>query len=479
MHDFFRRLVERGWLRWLWMALDIVLINVAFFFAWWTRYQLELGGDVEFVSYRTFEDYLPTSLGLTLLMMLNLQLEGAYRMRRGTTWVDEVSAILHANANTILLIVFFYFFTRPFAYSRLILFYVAAFVFVFLAAARLVQRWWMGRLRRQGIGVTRALVVGADETGRTLMRHIVAQPDLGYQIVGFVDDNPARQHDIGRFQALGGTDTIRRLVRDHQVDKVILTLPWQEQQKIKEIMEECEQAGVESMIVPDLFQLSLTRVSLDEIRGVPLIGIHEPVLTGANLALKRVIDIAVSGLVLVLFSPLWLLLALLIKIESPGPVLFQQTRVGRNGHNFTIYKFRSMRQDAEQEREKLSHQNEADGPLFKIRNDPRVTRMGRFLRKTSLDEIPQLWNVLKGDMSLIGPRPALPTEVAQYQDWHHKRLEVAPGLTGLWQVSGRSDVTFDEMMLLDIYYAERWSPMLDTMILLKTIPTVLLQRGAY
>lgn len=471
--------VERGWLRWVWVALDVLLINLAFFVAWWLRYGLELGGTVEITSERSFSDYWLTSLGLTALMVLNLQLEGAYRVRRGATWFDEVYAILHATTNSILLVVFFYFFTRPFAYSRLILFYVAALVLVALAIARLFQRWWMARLRRQGIGVTRALIVGADETGRTLMRHIVAQPDLGYQIVGFVDDHPARQQDIGRFQALGGTSQIAKVVRDYNVEKVILTLPWQEQQQIKSIMEQCEAEGVESLIVPDLFQLSLTHVSLDEIRGVPLIGIHEPVLTGANLALKRVIDITVSGAVLLLFAPLWLLIALAIRLESSGPVLFKQVRIGRDGHPFTILKFRSMRQDAEQERERLAQQNEADGPIFKMRADPRVTRVGRLIRRTSLDEIPQLWNILRGDMSLIGPRPALPTEVAQYQEWHHKRLEVAPGLTGLWQVSGRSDVTFDEMMLLDIYYAERWSPMLDTMILLKTIPTVLLQRGAY
>jgi lipopolysaccharide/colanic/teichoic acid biosynthesis glycosyltransferase len=166
-------------------------------------------------------------------------------------------------------------------------------------------------------------------------------------------------------------------------------------------------------------------------------------------------------------------------LESAGPVIFKQIRVGRAGQLFPCYKFRSMRAGAENEVAQLAERNEADGPLFKIRDDPRVTRVGKFIRKTSLDELPQLWNVIKGDMSLIGPRPALPHEVAQYQEWHRKRLDAAPGLTGLWQVSGRSDVTFDEMVLLDIYYAEQWSPMLDTLILLKTVPTVLFQRGAY
>ncbi|MGH2543603.1 MAG: sugar transferase, partial [Ardenticatenaceae bacterium] len=260
---------------------------------------------------------------------------------------------------------------------------------------------------------------------------------------------------------------------------VILTLPWQYQRKIMHILEQCEQQAVQSRIVPDLFQLSLTRVTLDEIKGVPLIAMQEPVLKGANLALKRFVDIAISSVALLIFSPIVLLTTVAIKLDSPGPILYRQERIGRGGRPFTIYKFRSMRVGADEELARLATLNEADGPLFKIRNDPRVTRVGRIIRKLSIDELPQLFNVLKGDMSLIGPRPALPQEVAQYEEWHHKRLEAAPGLTGLWQVSGRSDVTFDEMMLLDIYYTEQWSPMLDTMILLKTIPTVLFQRGAY
>jgi len=174
-----------------------------------------------------------------------------------------------------------------------------------------------------------------------------------------------------------------------------------------------------------------------------------------------------------------LLIALAIRLDSPGPVLFRQTRVGRGGRPFTLYKFRSMVAEAEMARASLAELNQADGPLFKIKDDPRCTRVGRILRRFSLDELPQFYNVLRGEMSLVGPRPALPEEVAQYQDWHKKRLEVTPGLTGLWQVRGRSELTFDEMMLLDIYYAENWSLGLDLRILLETIPKVLTGQGAY
>ncbi len=479
MKQWWARILERGWLRWVLIAQDCLLIVVGFFTAWWARYERNVGGIVEIRNYTPFVAYWPVLLVLILLMLLNLHFEGLYRRQRGATWFDEIYGIFNATTTSIILIVFFFFFYRYYAYSRLIFAYAAALIILFLSLGRLLLRLWIGYLQRAGVGVTRVLIVGGGEVGRTLMRHIVAQPGLGYEVVGFVDDDPKRQTDIGRFRALGGTEQIPRLVRDHDVDKVIVTLPWQYQRKIVRILEQCEEHAVQSRIVPDLFQLSLTRVTLDEIKGVPLIAMKEPVIKGANLALKRFMDVAITGIVVVLLAPLMVLIALAIRLDSLGPVLYAQPRVGRGGKLFTMYKFRSMRVGADQEVSHLAALNEADGPLFKIRNDPRVTGVGRFLRRWSLDELPQLLNVLKGDMSLIGPRPALPNEVAQYEEWHRKRLDAAPGLTGLWQVSGRSDVTFDEMMLLDIYYAEQWSPMLDTMILLKTIPSVLFQRGAY
>jgi exopolysaccharide biosynthesis polyprenyl glycosylphosphotransferase len=225
--------------------------------------------------------------------------------------------------------------------------------------------------------------------------------------------------------------------------------------------------------------MSLNHVDIDDLGGIPLIGIKTVSIKGWNLALKRVLDAVLAALALALLSPLMLLVAILIRLDSPGPVIFRQTRVGRGGRPFTVFKFRTMREGAEREQEALTRLNEADGPLFKIKEDPRRTRLGVFLRRTSLDELPQFYNVLKGEMSLIGPRPALPSEVEQYQPWQRRRLETWPGLTGLWQVSGRSDRTFDEMVLLDIYYIENWSPLLDLKIALKTIPTLILGTGAY
>jgi exopolysaccharide biosynthesis polyprenyl glycosylphosphotransferase len=209
------------------------------------------------------------------------------------------------------------------------------------------------------------------------------------------------------------------------------------------------------------------------------VSVQEIAFNHMALVFKRVFDIVAALLGLVVGAPVLALIALAIQLDSSGPAIFRQERVGQNGRHFTIYKFRSMRTGADAEKEHLQALNEADGPLFKIRDDPRLTRIGKFLRRTSLDELPQLFNVIRGDMSLVGPRPPTPDEVALYHPWHKKRLNVPPGITGLWQVSGRSELTFDEMVLLDLYYIEHWSPWLDFMILLRTIPKVLVSEGAY
>jgi exopolysaccharide biosynthesis polyprenyl glycosylphosphotransferase len=336
------------------------------------------------------------------------------------------------------------------------------------------------RMRRQGIGTRRVLMVGAGEVGRTVIRAMVANPESGFEIVGFLDDNPIKgETDIGRFKALGSTENLADILENEVVDEVVITLPWQYHRKIVSLMAQCERENVRARIVPDLFQMTLNRMHIEEVAGVPMIGIREIGISGLNQLIKRSIDVVFSAIALIIGAPLIALIALMIKMESPGPVLFRQERVGKNGHRFELYKFRSMVEGAEDQQAALQKFNEAEGPLFKIKQDPRVTRLGKSLRRLSLDELPQFYNVLQGDMSLIGPRPPLPAEVEQYQEWHKRRLEVSPGITGLWQVSGRSELTFDEMALLDIYYIENWSLGLDTKILWQTVPRVLFGSGAY
>jgi exopolysaccharide biosynthesis polyprenyl glycosylphosphotransferase len=225
--------------------------------------------------------------------------------------------------------------------------------------------------------------------------------------------------------------------------------------------------------------MRFNEVRVDALNGVPLIGLKEVALKGFNLLVKRVLDFLLGWCVVIVAVIPMLTIAIIIKLSSPGAVMFKQKRVGKGGQVFICYKFRSMYKDAEARLEELREYNEVDGPIFKMRNDPRLTPFGKFLRRTSLDELPQVFNILKGDMSFVGPRPPTPDEVTQYNEWHLKRLDVTPGLTGLWQVSGRSDLSFDDMVKLDIYYAENWSLAIDTMIILRTVPAVLKREGAY
>jgi exopolysaccharide biosynthesis polyprenyl glycosylphosphotransferase len=462
-------------------ASDAVLIGLAVLLAWHIRYQVQADAFLgEGFFYFPFTAYIPLALVLPALTVAVLRYEGFYAVARGRSYLDEVYGILNATTTSILLVMAFTFFIRPLVYSRALYVYAALLVAILLSLSRAIQRIIFMRIRQRGIGVDHILIVGAGELGRALMRNVVAQPDLAYQVIGFVDDDPVRgSTDIGRFKALGGTERLPQLLRELRVDEVIVTLPWTAREKIISIIQLCQQYAITAKVVPDLFQLSLSNVAIDDVGGVPLLGVRQARMSLFDSAIKRAMDLVVSTLLLIISAPIMLVIAILIRLDSPGPIIFSQTRVGHGGRVFRVYKFRSMRVGAEAERAQLDELNEAKGPIFKIRNDPRRTRLGRFIRRTSLDELPQLFNVLSGDLSLVGPRAPLPAEVEQYQDWHRRRLEVPQGVTGLSQVSGRSELTFDEMVMLDIYYIENWTPWLDLWILLKTIPTVLLARGAY
>ena len=460
------------------VLLDALLINASFALAYYVRYKLELFVPVSDEFFAPYTAYLPFQFAYTGLMVIFLVADGVYTPRRGGSWFTELYRI--ANATTTVGIILFaaIFFILPAVYSRGLIIEAVIITIALLSGARGVRRIIEAQLRKRGVGVARVLIVGAGETGRAMLRSIVARPELGYQIVGFVDDDPGKG-DLGRFKALGGLDQLETLIKTERVDEVIITLPSMYHRTIIELVRASERRRARARVVPDLFQLSISRVDVDDIGGIPLLGIKDATIPRAGRLVKRAMDLLLSVLALIVAGPLMLLTIIAVRLESSGAALFKQIRIGEQGRAFYIYKFRSMREGAEEEQAQLQNLNEASGPLFKIKDDPRLTRVGRFLRRMSLDELPNLFNVLRGEMSLVGPRPGLPHEVAQYQPWHRQRLEVAPGISGLWQVSGRSDLTFDEMCLLDIYYIENWSLGLDLTILLRTIPRVLLGDGAY
>lgn len=461
------------------VAVDALLIVVAILAAYWVRYIGEWIAPVDEANYVAFAEYAPSAAFLTLLLLFIYHAEGLYTPQRGMSWFDRTATILRGTLVGVVALSFIFFFYRPAFYSRLMFGFMGVFVVILLAAWRLALGFGLARLRRHGFGVDRLLIIGAGERSRALMRAIVARPELGYRIIGFLDDDPGRPASIGRFPALGPIAGLPGVLSAEQPDEVIVALAATDHQRILNVLDICEQRHIRAKVVPDLYELTLNRVAVDDINGVPLIGVREPTISGWNYALKRAIDVLFSIFVLALLSPIFAAIALAIKLDSPGPVLFAQPRVGRGGRLFTCYKFRSMREGADDELDQLMEHNEASGQIFKIKNDPRRTRVGSFIRRTSLDEFPQIINVLRGEMSWVGPRPPLPREVARYDEWHKRRLEVAPGITGLWQVSGRSQLTFDEMVMLDLYYIENWSLSLDLKIILRTVPSVLLADGAY
>lgn len=470
--------VSRCW-RYLKPMADGALVVLGFVLAYLVRYELQWLRAVEPTFHVGLEAYLPTILMLTPITVLALYLEGAYKDTRARPLLDEFYLAFKGTLSGIAVMTIVSFYAGPWYYSRLIYGYAGVIIMLLLWLSRSIEAIVIRQRQKRGIGVTRLLLVGADENARAIMRAVVARPELGYQIVGFVDDDPNNLgKEIARYPSLGTTADLPEIIETRAVDEVIITLPWMSQREIMRIMGQCRRNKVRTRIVPDLFQMTLRNVVVDSIDGVPLLGIEEPSLPTWQDALKRTTDVIVASVLLVVLMPLFVLIAIAIKVDSPGPALFRQRRLGRGGKEFVCLKFRTMCANAEELLPQLIDQNEATGPIFKMRNDPRRTRVGRLLRH-GLDELPQLWNVLKGEMSLVGPRPPIPSEVAAYEPWQLRRLDVRPGITGLWQVSGRSNLTFDEMVLLDLYYIENWSPLMDLGILLKTIPVALVGSGGY
>lgn len=462
------------------VAADALLILTAFLIAYYIRYQLQWFRAVDPVFQVDVWAYTPFAVALLIIVPIALRFSGVYPYRRGRSLVEETYLIATATTAGVMILIIASLFFRPLLYSRLIFFYTALLVTVFLGGARLLIQIGLLHLRRYGVGVKRVLLVGAGDVGRMVMRTVTARPDLGYQLIGFMDDNPAKGFtDIGPYKALGPVENVSQVLEGQAVDSVIICLPWQSHRMIQRLLRTCEQHGVRAQVVPDLFQVTKNQVYVEELNGIPLISTRDVSIQGWNLLIKRASDLFWTGLLGLVSLPVCALIAVAIKLDSPGPVFFTQTRIGKGGVPFRCYKFRSMVDGAHDLRADVAGLNEASGPLFKLRNDPRRTRVGRIIRRFSLDELPQLINVWRGEMSLVGPRPNLPAEVDEYQEWHKKRLTVSPGITGLWQVSGRSDLTFDEMVLLDIYYVENWSLALDLGIILRSFPAVLRARGAY
>jgi exopolysaccharide biosynthesis polyprenyl glycosylphosphotransferase len=425
-----------------------------------------------------FSSFRGLMVGIMCGVLVIFALRGLYGLRASALF-RQMRSIIGSLTVGLAILVTYYFVFQPPSNSRLMVPLVWFTSCIMLCLGRFLVASLVGLLHRLGLGERRLLVVGSGRLGKMIMQHIAATPNLGYSIVGFLHDMYEQPGDFGRFKMLGTLDDLALVIRSMRVDEVIIALPSELHQQTIRSVRLCERLGASFKLVPELYELSLSRFDMETIEGIPLLGVRQQPLNTVQRALMRATDIAGALFILGLGSPLWLCFALIIKITSPGEAVFHQTRVGLNGELFQCYKFRSMYKNAEQVLASLLAKNEAQGPMFKMKDDPRVTPIGKFLRRTSLDEIPQLFNVLKGEMSLVGPRPPLPREVAQYEEWQKGRLAMKPGMTGLWQVRGRSNLSFDEGVLMDLYYIENWSLRLYYQVLLRTIPAVLFSRGAY
>jgi len=358
----------------------------------------------------------------------------------------------------------------------LIVFWLSAIVVVPICRAISRRTIWSTTALRE-----RVLIIGAGEVGHMIAAKISKHPEYRITLVGFLDDGePRRNGDGGPPVPMVGTfHDLQRVLLEQRVDRVIVAFSRARHDDFLRIVRACADSAVRVNIVPRLFEVVSSRALVDDVEGIPLLDVGHVELSRFNMVAKRAFDLLVGGVMFLCFLPLLAVMAIVIKLDSRGPVFFRQERMGRGGKSFMILKFRSMDLGAEELREELSDQNECSGPLFKMKCDPRVTRVGEFMRRWSIDELPQIINVMKGDMSLVGPRPLWVEEARQVHGWTMKRLDITPGITGLWQVLGRSDIPFDEMVKLDYMYVTGWSLSWDIKLLLQTVPAVLAKRGAY
>jgi exopolysaccharide biosynthesis polyprenyl glycosylphosphotransferase len=346
------------------------------------------------------------------------------------------------------------------------------------------EKWFLLRIldsvHSKGYHQENLLIVGTGKRAREFIRAVKLHGNWGLRIIGLIDDEHGLYgKEVDGYRVLGRIQDIHFIIKRIPIDRVIFVVPRLWLHRIEEAIQACEEVGVTTSISLDLYNLHIARTRQTDFNGFPLLEFETFYAKEWQLFLKRLMDLVVAAFALFLFSPLMLIVALLIKLTSRGPVLFKQTRCGLKGRKFVLYKFRSMIADAEAKKEALMKSNEMDGPAFKIRDDPRITTIGRFIRRTSIDELPQFFNVLKGNMSIVGPRPPLLNEVENYKIWQRRRLSLKPGITCLWQVSGRNKISFEQWMKMDLEYIDNWSLLLDIKILFKTLFVVLVGYGAY
>ncbi|MBF0485336.1 MAG: sugar transferase [Candidatus Omnitrophica bacterium] len=454
------------------IAMDGLIVSGCFFAAYHLRLKVE--------GYYPLEGclwMLPTLVVLWTVLMYFSEMYTSFRLKQA---LQIVWTILKVGFSSFLIFGSITFlFNMPDVSRAFVLL-----VFVLIMTALMFQRVALvivfRYFRKKGFNFRNVLIVGTGPRAQKFISEVDHHRELGLKIVGLVDDEHVNAPaELMGHKVIGNLKDIPEIIRNNALDYVVFIVPRTWLGKIEEAILYCETVGVTASIAVDLFELEFTTGKESRLFNFPLLTFERTTEKIGQLFFKRVIDIFFSGVALVLLSPFFIVIACLISMTSRGPVFFRQKRCGLNGREFVLYKFRTMVVDAEEKLEALRHLNEMEGPVFKIEKDPRITPLGRILRKLSLDELPQLWNVFRGEMSLVGPRPPITQEVQKYDHWQRRRLSMRPGITCIWQTSGRNGITdFNKWMKMDLDYIDHWSLWLDLMLLMKTIPVVLFTRGA-
>ncbi len=453
-------------------VLDLAALSLAFVLA----AALTSPGSVQTVgrSVLARESHVFLSLAVLLISWsVCLSSLWLYRSKRLSNWRDELAEVLKAVSLCTLLLSTAELLLQWQTVTRWVLvsFWLLASVLLFLV--RLFKHYTLRQFRLHGRNLRRVVIVGTGPRAQQLAAMIREHSELGYRLVGFIDN-------VVQPGVIGTLDRMAEILRDNVVDEMMIALPIKTfYEEMENIVQTAAEQGITVRLHSDLFSVRLTRAVAEQLDETPILSLYTSPEYSWGFVCKRVIDVVGAAALLVVFAPLLLLLAVLIKLTSPGAVFFAQERLGYNKRPFRMFKFRTMVADAPQLQAQLEHLNEVGGPVFKIKDDPRVTPLGKFLRKTSLDELPQLFNVLLGDLSLVGPRPLPQRDYERFDEfWFNRRFSVKPGITCIWQVSGRSNTNFDHWIRQDLEYIDQWSLALDVKILLKTIPAVLRGTGA-
>jgi exopolysaccharide biosynthesis polyprenyl glycosylphosphotransferase len=458
---------------------------ISYFVSFYLRDELALGEmafaismDLDGFLYFFGKNYL-LLVGHIPAWIIVFSTHGMYSDFRAKSFRAVMMAILKSSLITTFLLSTIIFIFKMTLTSRL---FVATYIILsilFLILAKYFLRIFLDYIHELGYNQINLLIVGTGKRAIQFIKTVKQHQNWGLRIIGLIDDDHGMfGKEIEGYRVLGRIQDIPFIIHRKVIDRVIFVVPRLWLNRIDESILACEREGIATSISMDLYNLRIAKVRQTDFSGFPLLEFETFNAREWQLFIKRVLDIIFSLSLIIILSPFLALTALLIKLESKGPVFFRQDRCGLNGRIFSLFKFRSMVQNAEMKKRFLEKQNEMDGPVFKIKSDPRITKIGRILRKTSIDELPQLFNVLKGDMSLVGPRPPLPVEVEMYQLWQRRRLSLKPGITCIWQVSGRNKIKFERWMEMDLEYIDNWSLWLDFKILFKTFFVVISGYGA-